>query len=86
MGSYGMPIKYAKLKGKRLYMQQFAALILKRMLHYRRNLRVILTNILLPCFFVALSMGFANIRPKPTTQVSLAMSPSIYIPNKIFMT
>ncbi len=68
-------------------MQQFWALILKRFHHYRRNLRVILTNIFLPCCFVALSMAFTSIRPQMVSQPPLEMSPSIYNPNQqMFMT
>lgn len=76
--------KSIKLEGKELYMQQFLALILKRFHHYRRNIRVLLTNILLPCLFVALSMGFTMIRPKLTTQISLEITPQIYESNKMF--
>lgn len=74
-----------KHKGRDLYIQQFSGLILQRLHHYRRNMRILLTNVFLPCLFVALSMGFTLIRPKLTNQVSLNMSPEIYEPNQIFM-
>ncbi len=84
--NFEKPIRYSKSRGKQLYAQQFVALLLKRLHHYRRNMRVFFTNILLPCIFVALSMGFTTIRPKLTDQASLEMSPKIYSPNNYFMT
>ena len=82
-----MNTQYTKLRGKQLYMQQFIALILKRFHHYRRNLRILFTNIFLPCIFVALSMAFTTIRPKLTNQISLELTPSIYSPNNdLFLT
>ena len=74
-----------KYQGRDLLKQQFIGLILQRLHHYRRNMRVLLTNVFLPCLFVALSMGFTLIRPKLTKQISLEMSPEIYEPNQIFM-
>ncbi len=67
-------------------MQQFHALIMKRLHHYRRNLRILFTNIFLPCIFVALSMAFTTIRPKLTNQLSLEMTPDMYKPSEIFLT
>lgn len=78
--------KYTKLKGKQLYAQQFGALLLKRFLHYRRNLRILFTNILLPCTFVAISMALSTIKPLEITQHKLEMTPAIYDPNNIFYT
>ncbi len=78
--------KYTKLKGRELYMQQLSALFLKRFHHYRRNMRILATNILLPCIFVAMSMMFTAIRPKLTYQPALELSPVIYEPNNIFYT
>ena len=80
-----MPTRYAKLSGKSLYLQQFLALLLKRLHHHRRNFRVMITNIFLPCLFVALSMAFTTIRPKLTNQASLELTPRIYNPSNIFM-
>ena len=82
----GMPVRYSKLKGRKLYLNQFSALILKRFHHHRRNFRILMTNLLLPCFFVALSMAFTSIKPKEAVQPSLEMSPIIYNPNSIFIT
>jgi hypothetical protein len=84
--SLGLPSRYSKLSGKELYLQQFGALILKRLHHHRRNIRVLMTNMLLPCFFVALSMAFTAIKPKEANQPSLEMSPNIYDPNNLFLT
>ena len=78
--------RYTKLKGRELYMQQLGALFLKRFHHYRRNLRILTTNILLPCLFVAMSMTFTKIRPTLTDQPVLELSPSIYEPHNIFYT
>ncbi len=83
---YEKPILYSKRKGRQLYTQQFIALILKRFHHNRRNLRVLLTNILLPVLFVVLSMAFTLIKPKLTDQVSLELTPSMYNPSSYFMT
>jgi hypothetical protein len=84
--NYLMPFRYTKKSGRELYIQQFIALILKRVHHHRRNLRVLMTNLLLPCLFVGLSMTFTAIRPRFVNQPSLEMSPVIYNPNYIFMT
>jgi hypothetical protein len=78
--------KYTKLKGNELYMQQLGALFLKRFHHYRRNMRILATNILLPVIFVAMSMMFTTIRPKLTYQPPLELSPVIYDPSNIFYT
>jgi hypothetical protein len=78
--------KFTKLKGKKLYVQQFGALMLKRLHHHRRNFRVLATNLLLPCFFVALSMAFTSIKPRVAVQPSLEMTPRIYNPNGLFLT
>jgi hypothetical protein len=83
--TFGITPPSIKHQGRDLYLQQFSALILQRLHHYRRNMRVLLTNVFLPCLFVALSMGFTLIRPKLTKQISLEMSPEIYEPNQIFM-
>lgn len=84
--AYANKIKYTKLKGKRLYAQQFGALLLKRFHHYRRNLRILFTNILLPCAFVAISMALSAIKPLEIAQNKLEMTPAIYDPNSIFYT
>lgn len=84
--TYSTLTRYTKLKGKKLYMQQFCALIMKRFHHYRRNLRILFTNIFLPCIFVALSMAFTTIRPKLTNQLALELTPEIYKNNEIFLT
>lgn len=74
-----------KFHGKKLMYQQFLALTLQRLHHYRRNMRVLLTNVFLPCIFVALSMGFTLIRPKLTKQISLEMTPAVYDDSNIFI-
>lgn len=85
-GGGGKKPKYTKLKGKKLYAQQFGALLLKRFHHYRRNLRILFTNILLPCTFVAISMALSTIKPLDIKQNKLEMTPAIYEPNNIFYT
>lgn len=84
--AFASKAKYTKLKGKKLYAQQFGALLLKRFHHYRRNLRILFTNILLPCAFVAISMALSTIKPLDITQNKLEMTPAIYDPNDIFYT
>lgn len=85
-GGNGAFNKYTKLRGRQLYTQQLIALFLKRWHHYRRNLRILSTNILLPCLFVAVSMMFSAIRPRLTYQPELQLSPKIYDPNNILYT
>ncbi|CAF1017355.1 unnamed protein product, partial [Brachionus calyciflorus] len=82
----GVPVRYTKLKGRDLYFQQFLTLLLKRFHHYRRNLRVFVTNIILPCLFVAISMAFTTIKPNQVFQPKIEISPVIYRPNNIFLT
>lgn len=86
MTNIGMPNKYTKLKGKSLYLQQFGALLLKRFHHYRRNIRVFVTNIILPCLFVAISMAFTTIKPTQVFQPKIEISPTIYKPSQLFVT
>ena len=78
--------RYVKSTGNTYYFSQFQALILKRVHHNRRNFKVLITNLLLPCFFVGLSMTFTTIKPRAVVQPSLQMSPGIYKPNHIFFT
>lgn len=59
-------------------------LLLKRFHHYRRNLRIFITNIILPCLFVAISMAFTTIKPTQVYQPKILISPEIYKPNDIF--
>lgn len=79
-----VPVRYTKIDGKKLYLQQFVTLLLKRFHHYRRNLRVFVTNIILPCLFVAISMAFTTIKPTQVFQPKILVSPEIYKPNDIF--
>nr|QNH67915.1 ATP-binding cassette transporter subfamily A member 1-like protein X3 [Brachionus plicatilis] len=80
----GVPTRYTKIDGKKLYLQQFATLLLKRFHHYRRNLKVFFTNIILPCVFVAISMAFTTIKPTQVFQPKILISPEIYRPNDVF--
>nr|UOU03310.1 ATP-binding cassette subfamily A1-like 3 [Brachionus rubens] len=84
--SLGMPVRYTKMKGKELYLHQFGSLLLKRFHHYRRNLRVFITNIILPCLFVAISMAFTTIKPTQVFQPKIEISPIIYKPNNLLLT
>jgi ATP-binding cassette subfamily A (ABC1) protein 12 len=84
--NYNNFTRYTKLKGRELYMQQLSALFLKRFHHYRRNMRILATNIILPCLFVAMSMTFTTIRPKLVDQPALQLTPAMYDPSSIFHT
>jgi hypothetical protein len=66
-----------KDKGCMLKMRQFQALFIKRFHHHRRDYRNYLSQIILPCIFVALAMAFTLIKPKPHDLPSLRLSPSL---------
>lgn len=64
-------------KGCQLKMRQFWALLVKRFHHNCRDYRSYLSQIILPCIFVALAMGFTMIKPQPHDLPSLRLSPEL---------
>ncbi|ELU18493.1 hypothetical protein CAPTEDRAFT_149677 [Capitella teleta] len=69
-----------KDRGCTLKMRQFWGLLAKRFHHHRRDYRSYLSQIILPCVFVALAMFFTTIKPEPHDLPSLRLSPSL-MPN-----
>ncbi|KAJ8318607.1 hypothetical protein KUTeg_003698 [Tegillarca granosa] len=62
--------------------QQFIGLFIKRFHHYRRDWRMILSLIILPCLFVLTALGFMSIRPQSPDAIQLIMTPPLYGPDK----
>ena len=60
--------------------QQFYALILKRFHHSKRNLKALLTHILLPGVFISIAMTVALSQPKQNTYPKLVLSPTMFHP------
>ncbi|CAI9715527.1 factor export ATP-binding I [Octopus vulgaris] len=58
----------------------FLTLIQKRASHYRRNWKMAISVILLPCIFFAMAVGFSKIAPKNDYK-RLRLSPALYGPN-----
>ncbi|XP_014775872.1 uncharacterized protein LOC106873159 [Octopus bimaculoides] len=58
----------------------FLTLIQKRASHYRRNWKMAISVILLPCIFFAMAVGFSKITPKNDSK-RLRLSPALYGPN-----
>ena len=57
---------------------QFCALLVKRFHHNRRDYRSYLSQILLPCLFVAIAMAISIIRPSTSNLPALQLAPAIY--------
>ena len=55
-------------------------LIVKRMHHSRRNIKALLTHILLPSIFVTIAMTVALSQPKADTNPPLVLSPTMFHP------
>lgn len=60
--------------------QQFYALLLKRFHHSKRNLKALLTHILLPAVFISIAMTVALSQPKANTYPKLVLSPTMFHP------
>lgn len=58
----------------------FLTLIQKRASHYRRNWKMAISVILLPCIFFAMAIGFSKITPKNDYK-RLRLSPALYGPD-----
>ncbi|CAH1795290.1 unnamed protein product [Owenia fusiformis] len=65
--------------------QQISALFYKRALHTLRDWKTYISMILLPICFMAMAVGFSLIKPIPTNQPSLIMTPSIMKDTNFFM-
>ncbi|KAI8796754.1 ATP-binding cassette sub-family A member 1, partial [Biomphalaria glabrata] len=64
--------------GMKLKLVHIEALILKRLHHYRRNWRMLVSSIFLPMSFVLLSLIFNSFRPDDLDPKPLLLDPSIY--------
>ncbi|GAB1599090.1 hypothetical protein Ahia01_000186200, partial [Argonauta hians] len=62
------------------HLTAFLTLIQKRANHYRRNWKMALSVILLPCIFFGMAIGFSKITPKHDND-RLNLSPALYGPN-----
>lgn len=71
------------IRGYKLKLHQFHALLLKRYYHFLHDWRAISTSILLPCAFIAIAMGFSLIKPagQGAKEPSILLSPPMYGPN-----
>lgn len=64
--------------GGRLKLLQFKALIYKRFLRTRRDWRLMISGLVLPCLFVALAMACNIIAPRYGSYSKLELSPELY--------
>ena len=64
--------------GASLKFQQFGALLVKRVHHFRRNWRMGISTFLLPLIAFLCAMGFSTLRPTEDTMQNLIMSPALY--------
>lgn len=60
--------------------QQFYGLLIKRFHHSRRNIKGLLTHILLPGIFISIAMTVALSQPKDQLYPPLTLSPSMFHP------
>ena len=59
-------------------MQQFAAILIKRAVHIRRNWKGLFSQILLPALFVCVAMTVALTAPRVKNPPPLVLSPALY--------
>ncbi|XP_076450764.1 uncharacterized protein LOC143286815 isoform X2 [Babylonia areolata] len=69
------------VKGGSLKFQQLGALLLKRVHHYRRNWRMLISTLLLPLLAFLCAMGFSTLRPTEDNMRNLIMTPALYAQN-----
>lgn len=62
------------------------ALFRKRLVHFRRNYRLILCVLVLPTVFVAIAMGFMTIRPPGEFDIALPLDRDLYASSTEFYT
>ena len=67
-----------KLTGTKLRNQQFAALLVKRWHHTRKDQRAFFSQIILPAIFIMLAMLFAMLMPSSSDQPSLELQVYMY--------
>ncbi|KAL5018720.1 hypothetical protein ScPMuIL_004442 [Solemya velum] len=60
---------------------KFWALLVKRFHHYRRDWRMLISVMLLPCIFFAIAMGLSTIKRDDTDAPELLLTPPMYGPN-----
>ncbi len=77
--------KPIKITGRKLYFHQFQTLLLKRFHHTKRNWKVLLSHILFPLLFVAMSMGFTLLRPSQIFQRPWLLTPAMYDQSAMFV-
>ncbi|KAM9804931.1 glucosylceramide transporter ABCA12 [Neosynchiropus ocellatus] len=66
------------VSGFYLAWQQMSAMLIKRMHHSRRDLKGLLTQIVLPILFVVFAMGLASIRSDLQHYPEMELSPALY--------
>ncbi|KAL8581035.1 hypothetical protein ACOMHN_012686 [Nucella lapillus] len=69
------------VKGASLKFQQLGALFVKRVHHYRRNWRMLISTLLLPLLAFLCAMGFSTLRPTQDNMRDLIMTPALYARN-----
>nr|XP_018668972.1 ATP-binding cassette sub-family A member 3-like isoform X3 [Ciona intestinalis] len=70
--------------GVALWFQQFYALLIKRLLHSKRNYKVAVAQILVPVFFAIISIMNAKFPPFEQKNVPLDLSVDQYGPNNVW--
>lgn len=68
----------ALLRGRALWMQQIRALWLKRMHHWRRDIKGFVSTLLVPAVFVCIALAVATTYPPPGDYPALLMSPAMF--------
>ncbi|XP_014727841.1 PREDICTED: ATP-binding cassette sub-family A member 13 [Sturnus vulgaris] len=66
------------VRGARLVLSQVAALLTRRFLHTRRDVRGSLASVLLPVLFVALAMALFSVKPLAVHYPPLKLTPRLY--------
>ncbi|XP_059170728.1 uncharacterized protein LOC131952183 [Physella acuta] len=73
--------KQERLTGLSLLFTQMAALLIKRLHHYRRNWRILVSALLLPIIFLVFGLGFASVRLDESNMKALVLDASMYGPD-----
>ncbi|GFO38867.1 ATP-binding cassette sub-family a member 1, partial [Plakobranchus ocellatus] len=67
-------------RGVSLHLSQVGAMLLKRVHHYRRNWRIIISGLVLPLIFMLIALAVSTLRVDDGDMKPLLLDPSIYGP------
>ncbi len=63
-----------------MYVPGIYVVLFQRYEHTKRDWRVLMSSVLLPCLFVFMAMGLSLLRPQQNNAVEMILTPEIYGP------